>query len=183
MSRTTRDLARAAFFTALIAVGALITVPAGPVPFTLQVMMVLLAGLVLGARLAVLATTAYLLLGLVAPVYAGGASGIAVLAGPTGGYLVGFVVAAGLTGLLARRSPQPSLRRFTLAACAGLVPIYALGAAWLSVQLGTADPRVVLVGGVLQFVPIDVVKAVAAASLARALVSLPQDAPALRSGR
>ena len=85
--------------------------------------------------------------------------------------------------MLARRSPQPSLRRFTLAACAGLVPIYALGAAWLSVQLGTADPRVVLVGGVLQFVPIDVVKAVAAASLARALVSLPQDAPALRSGR
>ncbi len=182
MNPTTRDVARAAVFTALIAAAAHVTIPAGPVPFTLQELMVLLAGLVLGSRLGALAAAAYVVLGLVAPVYAGGTSGLGVLAGPTGGYLVGFVAAAALTGALVGNARR-SLRRTTLAACAGLVPIYGLGATWLALQLETTDWRVVLVGGVLQFLPLDLVKAVLAAVLARGLVSLPLAAPAPGSDR
>jgi len=66
-SLSTRDLALAALFAALISVGALVSVPMfGPVPLTLQVLFVLLAGLVLGARLGALSVVAYLLVGLVA---------------------------------------------------------------------------------------------------------------------
>ena len=69
---TTRELTSAALFTALIAGGALVSIPIGTVPFTLQVLFVLLAGMLLGPRLAALSVLAYLALGLVAPVYAGG---------------------------------------------------------------------------------------------------------------
>ena len=82
---TTRELATAALFTAILAASAFVAIPAGSVPFTLQVYVVLLAGMVLGPRLGVLSVLAYLVLGLVSPVYAGGASGLGALFGPTGG--------------------------------------------------------------------------------------------------
>ena len=104
MSRlTTRELAVAALFTALLSVSAYIAIPIGSVPFTLQVFVVLLAGMVLGPRLGALSVVAYLVLGLVAPVYSGGTSGLGVLFGPTGGYLFGFIAAAVVTGLIAGR--------------------------------------------------------------------------------
>ena len=143
----------AALFTALIAVGGLVALPFGPVPFTLQVFFVLLAGLVLGPRLGALACALYLLLGLVAPVYAGGTSGLGVLFGPTGGYLFGFVLAPLVAGLLAGRAGRRF--RLLLAAVAALVPIYALGATWLAWQLHIDDVRTVLLGGVVPFVPLD----------------------------
>ena len=172
----------AALFAALIAVGGLVALPFwGPVPFTLQVFFVLLAGLVLGPRLGALAVTLYLLLGLVAPVYAQGTSGLGVLLGPTGGYLVGFVVAAAVAGLLAgRRASRP---RLLLAAMIALVPIYVLGAAWLAWQLDIEDVRTVLLEGVIPFVPLDVLKAFAATLVAAALVNLPLGLGAPASSR
>ncbi len=178
MSRlSTREISYVALFTALIAVGAFVTIPLGPVPFTLQPLFVLLAGLVLGARLGALSVVAYLILGLMAPVYAGGASGLGVLFGPTGGYLVGFVLAAYVAGAVSRTG-DPSTSRYVVAGLAGLVPIYALGAPWLAISLGTTDLSVVLVGGVLQFLPLDIVKAVAAGVLAYSLVRSPLGLPA-----
>ena len=80
MSRlTTRDIAYAALFAALIAAGAFIAIPLGPVPLTLQVLFVLLAGLVLGPKVGALSVVTYLIAGLVAPVYAGATSGPGVL--------------------------------------------------------------------------------------------------------
>lgn len=175
---STKDLTYAALFTALLAAGALLAIPLGPVPFTLQVTMVLLAGMVLGPRLGLLSVVAYLCLGLVAPVFAGGTSGIAVLIGPTAGYLWGFIPAVAVTGWLAQKS-RPSLGPFMLAACVGLVPIYALGASWLAVQQHLS-PSVAIAVGVLQFVPLDVAKAVIAALAARSLVSLPLGLPGLQ---
>ena len=106
---TTREITYTALFAALIAVGALVSIPITTVPFTLQVLFVLLAGMVLGPRLGALAVIAYLLLGLIAPVYAGGTSGLGALFGPTGGYLWGFLPAVVLTGLLAaERPPHPA---------------------------------------------------------------------------
>jgi biotin transport system substrate-specific component len=173
---TTRDLAVGALFTALLAASAFIAVPIGSVPFTLQVFVVLLAGMVLGPRLGLLAVTAYLLLGLVAPVYSGGASGLAALFGPTGGYLFGFIPGVVVTGLLAG-GPRPDLPRLIVAGLAGLTPIYALGVTWLAVQLGLT-PGEAIVAGIVPFVWVDLIKAVAAALTARALVSLPLDLPA-----
>jgi biotin transport system substrate-specific component len=182
----TRDLALAAVFAALTGVGALIAVPFfGPVPFTLQVLFVLLAGLVLGPRLAALSMLAYIVLGLVAPVYAGGASGIGTLVGPAGGYIWGFVLGAALVGYLAGRLEAIGVARLTLVAAVGLVPIYALGAGWLAISLRTFDFVVIFGGGVLQFLPMDVLKAFAAVLAFRALVATPARLPivAIRDGR
>jgi biotin transport system substrate-specific component len=173
---TTRELAAAALFTALLSVAAFVSIPVGSVPFTLQVYVVLLAGMTLGARLGVLSVSAYLILGLVAPVYAGGASGVGALLGPTGGYLWGFIGAALLAGAISHRR-GPSVPRLLVAGLAGLVPIYVLGASWLALQLALTPGQAVLTG-VLPFVWVDVLKVVAAAFTARAIVSLPLGLPA-----
>ena len=178
---TTREITSAALFTALIAGGAFVAIPIGSVPFTLQVLFVLLAGMLLGPRLAALSVLAYLALGLVAPVYAGGTSGLGVLFGPTGGYLWGFVAAALVTGAVSAHA-RASLARFVGAGLLGLAPIYALGAVWLAAQLhlgvGTA-----LATGVAPFVWLDVLKAVAAGLAARSLVNLPLGLPSPQGGR
>ena len=176
---STRELALAALFAALTAVGALVAIPFfGPVPFTLQVLFVLLAGLALGPRLAALAMVAYIVLGLVAPVYAGGSSGFGALFGPAGGYIWGFVLAAIIVGLLASRVERPSFLRLTAVAAVGLIPIYALGASWLAISIRSYDVHVVLWGGVLQFLPLDVLKAGVAALTVCALASTPAHLPA-----
>jgi biotin transport system substrate-specific component len=161
----------AALFAALVAVGGLFALPFwGPVPFTLQVFFVLLAGVILGPRLGALAVALYLLLGLVTPVYARGTSGLAVLFGPTGGYLFGFVAAAALAGWLAGR--EGIRLRLLLATVVALLPIYVVGATWLAWQLQIGDVRTVLLEGVIPFVPVDLVKALAATLVASALISL-----------
>jgi biotin transport system substrate-specific component len=178
---TTREITYAALFAALIAAGALVAIPVGPVPFTLQVLFVLLAGMVLGARIGVLSVLAYLALGLVAPVYAGGTSGFGVLFGPSGGYLWGFVFAALVTGLVAQAG-VPTLRRFVGAGLLGTVPIYALGTLWLALQLHMGV-KTAIAAGVAPFVWLDALKAVAAGLTARSLVSLPLGLPALQRDR
>ncbi len=170
-----RELTYVALFAALISLGAFIAIPIGTVPFTLQVLFVLMAGMVLGPRLAALSTLVYLALGLVAPVYAGGASGFAVLFGPTGGFLWGFVWAALLTGTIATRGSR-SLARFVVAGLAGLVPIYILGVVWLAFELRLGIGAA-LAAGFFPFVWVDVLKAVAAGFAARGLVNLPLGLP------
>jgi biotin transport system substrate-specific component len=170
-----REVAYAALFAALIAAGAFVAIPLGPVPFTLQVLVVLLAGLVLGPRSGALAVSAYLVLGLIAPVYAGGTSGVGVLFGPTGGYLWGFVLGAVTSGVVARRT-GPGFLGLTVAALAGLVPIYVLGTAWLALQLQLSAGAAVAAGA-LPFLAADLVKAGAAALAARSLLSLPLGLP------
>lgn len=178
MSRlTTRDIAYAALFAALIAAGAFIAIPLGPVPLTLQVLFVLLAGLSLGPKVGALSVVTYLIAGLVAPVYAGATSGPGVLFGPTGGYLWGFVAGAAVAGAIAWR--RPSVTRLLVAGLAGLVPIYGIGAAWLALQLHL-NPSTAIVTGVAPFLVGDVLKAIAAALAARSLVSLPLGLPALQ---
>jgi biotin transport system substrate-specific component len=173
---TTRELAVAALFTALLSVSAYIAIPIGAVPFTLQVFVVLLAGMVLGPRLGALSVVAYLVLGLVAPVYSGGTSGLGVLFGPTGGYLFGFIAAAVVTGVIAGR-PDARLPRLLTAGLVGLAPIYVLGVTWLALQLHLT-PAAAVAGGVAPFIWVDILKAIAAAFTARALVSLPLRLPA-----
>ncbi|MDQ3287106.1 MAG: biotin transporter BioY, partial [Pseudomonadota bacterium] len=91
-------------FSAFVALTAQVSLPLLPVPLTLQTLGVLFTGAVLGSKRGTLALLLYVAEGAIGlPVFAGGLSGIGVLIGPTGGYLVGFIVAAGIVGLLAER--------------------------------------------------------------------------------
>ncbi|MCX7798716.1 MAG: biotin transporter BioY [Fimbriimonadales bacterium] len=157
-----RSLAAVVGAAALTAIGAQVQIPFVPVPFTLQTFAVLATALALGSRLAVASQATYLLAGAAGlPVFAGFSGGLAKLAGPTGGYLLGFVVASWIVGRLAERGWDRSMPR-ALAACAlGMVAVYALGACVLSFYVGWPDA---LRQGVLPFVLADGLKGLAAAT-------------------
>jgi biotin transport system substrate-specific component len=147
-------LAETGTFVALMAVGAWVAIPVGPVPVTLQTFFLLLAAPVMKRR-AVIPAAVYLLLGtLNLPVFHAGLSGIGVLLGPSGGFLVGFVPAAGLAGL-AYESRSRAARIAGLAGATAV--IYACGVAWLLLSAGLSLPAAVLVG-VLPFIPGDILK-------------------------
>lgn len=157
-------LAGVAVFTLLTALLARLTVEIGPVPVTLQVLAVLLAGLVLGARDGALSQLAYLgLLALNLPVDARG-MGVAALLGPTAGYLLGFVPAAYAAGWLAQHGASSLARRWG-AGIAGTAVIYGCGALLLKLNSGMSW-EAVYAAGVLPFIGFDLVKAIAAAVLA-----------------
>jgi biotin transport system substrate-specific component len=126
--------------TGFVAVAAQVSIslPFTPVPITGQTFAVVLVGAALGALLGLASLGLYLFVGaLGAPVYADGNHGWDVLTGPTGGYIVGFVLAAVLTGWLAQRRWD---RRFSSAVAAmlsGNVVIYLVGLPWLAAKLDT----------------------------------------------
>ena len=156
------DAALIVVFSALVALTAQVEIPLRPVPITLQTLGVLLTGALLGSSRGVLALLLYLAEGAVGlPVFAGGMSGVAYMLGPTGGYLVGFVVAAGLVGWLAERGWDRRPAWTVLAMVAGNLAIYVFGVVWLAVLLG--DLRTALVQGALVFVIGDLIKIVIAA--------------------
>jgi len=162
-----RDLSLSALFAALTAAGALVAVPLpfSPVPVTLQTLFTYLAVLLLGGRLAALSQLVYVLLGCAGlPVFAGMRGRIGVLLGPTGGYLLGFVVGALAGGIVAEAGP-PSRKRRLLSSVLATAVIYALGALWLAVTAGLDLLHAVLVG-VVPFVPGDAAKALIAVEVA-----------------
>jgi biotin transport system substrate-specific component len=178
---TPRDIAQIGLFAGLMAVGAFVTVPLGPVPFTLQVFAVLLTGLVLGSRAAARSVMVYLLLGLVAPVYAGATGGFAVLLGPTGGYLIGFLPATAIAGL--SRRYETGWSGSLGIALLGLAALYAVGASWLALQLHLDTLSSALTTGVFPFLPFDVAKTLLAVAVARGLLNLPLGLPGLPEER
>jgi len=150
----TRLLAQSATFIALLAAGAWVAIPVGPVPVTLQTFFLLLAAPVMKRR-AVLPAALYLLLGaLNLPVFHSGLSGIGVLLGPSGGFLAGFIPAAAIAGLAYEKRSR-MIRVAGLAAGTGIV--YACGVAWLLLSAGITLPAALLVG-VLPFLPGDAFK-------------------------
>ena len=155
---------------AVTAAAAQITIPISPVPFTLQVLAVILSGLLLGARHGALAQAVYVLVGAIGvPVFAGFKGGLGILLGPTGGYLISYPLAAAVAGLAAHTVARASRRRALwtgfLWGCAGLAVIYALGATWLAVVAGLS-PTEALATGVLPFVIFDLIKVGLAALVA-----------------
>ena len=101
-------------------------------PITGQTLGVLLAGALLGFRRGTLATALYVGSGLAGlPVFAGTGVGLAAFVGPTGGYLIGFLLSAGIIGLLAEHGSLESYGRAMLAMAIATVPVFVLGLAWL----------------------------------------------------
>lgn len=155
-SRTARRVLGVVIFVMATAFGARIAIPipGTPVPFTLQVMCVLLSGALLGAGLGATAQIGYVTLGAIgAPVFAAG-GGVTYLLGPTGGYLLAFPLAAYSVGALAGSSRGAG--RLTLGLMAGTLAIHAGGAAWLAVVTGSLEHALRV--GVGPFLAFDVVK-------------------------
>ncbi len=163
-ARLSFRLACIAGFTLLTVISARISIPIQPVPFTLQTLSVLLAGLVLGARDGALSQLAYLALIVVGlPVDANGV-GAAALVGPTAGYLFGFAGAAFVAGLLVERGTARMERRW-LAGVAGIAVIYLCGLIVLKAVTGLSWDAA-WAAGVAPFIVLDLAKAVIAAALA-----------------
>lgn len=122
-------------FAILTAVGARFEIERYPVPYTLQTLMVLLAGAFLGPRNGAISQLLYIGAGAMgAPVFASGAFGIARLIGPTGGYLIAFPIAAALVGWMVRKNR--ALPWVVLSMAAGLVVIFTLGTLHLAAISG-----------------------------------------------
>jgi len=152
-------------FSLLMALAAQIMVPLGPVPLTAQTLVVLLAGALLGSRLGAAAMILYLAEGVFGlPFYAGGASGIAHLLGPTGGYLVAFPAAAFITGAFAENGWDRQFSTAVVAMAVGSIVIILSGWLWLMVSTNT-QATVAFQLTVLPFVVGDVIKIFLAAAL------------------
>jgi biotin transport system substrate-specific component len=164
------DIALVISGAALTAIAAQIAIPAYPVPFTLQTLVVLLVGAALGSRRGVLSLGLYALAGLAGlPVFAPKADGshvvgFAAFVGPTAGFILGFVVAAYVIGLLAERKWSSNVLKTFVAFVVGSTVIYLIGIPALSSFAFKGD----LVAAITYMVPFmvwDVVKAVIAAGL------------------
>ncbi len=152
-------------FAGLTFVGTHIRIPLYPVPITLQTLFVLLAGALLGKRLGSLSQSVYLGLGAMGvPLFAGSLAGLGVLAGPTGGYLIGFAVAPLFVGSLIGRKTQTwwSILVFS----SGALVILSMGVLHLTLFYthNLADSLRV---GCLPFLPGEILKVLAAVSIYR----------------
>jgi len=180
----TKDLVLVSLFTAMIIVLGLIPpvpVPWVPVPVTLQTFGVMLAGLILGPWRGGLVVLTYVLIAMLGlPVLPGGRAGLAVLAGPTGGFLLGMIPGAFVTGWLAGRLPRgdasggqqsfsivaPQVFRFWLASVAGgMLIVYAAGIPWLSMVTGMSLSKAAW--AIVVFIPGDLLKALIAGLVAQ----------------
>jgi biotin transport system substrate-specific component len=165
--RSLRGMAYASMFGALTAVGAYIMIPMPPVPITMQTLFVNLAGALLGGYLGALSQVVYILLGVIGlPVFAGGKAGAGVLIGPTGGYLIGFVVGAYLIGKLTALRRQPGLLWLMGSMSLGIAVVYALGIVQLMLVAKLSFAKAVAVG-LLPPLPGDIAKIVVAALVCR----------------
>lgn len=170
--RSLRNLILAALFAALMGAVSQIRffLPGVPaVPVTLQVLVVLLAGALLGRKWGAASMLLYLLLGAFGlPIFAGGSAGLGVVLGPTGGYLISYPAAAWVVGLLAPPGRVQVYWGDSLAMAAGLGVVYLGGAGW-AVLVGGQGLAAVVSGWILPFIPLDLIKVGLAASLATAV--------------
>jgi biotin transport system substrate-specific component len=151
----------------ILTASAWLSVPFYPVPLTMQTLAVLLVGGMLGPVVGMSSVVGYLALGaLGAPVFHGGLAGAFVLAGPTGGYLLGFIPAVFLMGWAARLAGRraPAFARISVLALGAVVAtatVYLVGLPWLGLTSGMGIQRV-LAAGLVPFVIGDLLKAAVA---------------------
>lgn len=159
------DLLLIAAGAGLTAALAQVAVPLWPVPITGQTLAVLLVGGTLGAARGTLSMLLYAVLGIVGlPIFSDGSAGFGVIAGPTGGYIVGFVFAAAFTGWLAQRSWDKKFLRAALSFLGGTVVTFVFGLSWLAIDLHLSLEQT-LQGGLYPFIIGGIVKALIAAAL------------------
>lgn len=169
MKYTNKNLVRIAFCSALTGLLALIIVPLPftPVPISAQTLGVIASGLILSPKFAALSQIIYVLLGLLGlPVFSGGQSGIGILAGPTGGYIIGFIPAAYIISLLIKiHEPKTTIGYFLILSLGAIGVIYLTGTFQL-ILITQITLKQALASGVLPFLTGDFFKAFLGARLA-----------------
>ena len=158
-------LAMTAVMAAVMAVVAPFSISIGPIPLSLCTLVIYMNAYILGWKRGTVATLVYVLLGAVGmPVFNGFSGGLGVVAGPTGGYIVGYLPLALICGLAVAAAPKNRVGQF-IGMILGTAVLYALGTAWYCVQSG--NPLGVAMGYcVIPFLPGDAVKILLAAFLA-----------------
>lgn len=174
----TKDLVLCALLTALTAIGAFIQIPVpGMDYFTLQFLFVLLAGMLLGSRNGGISVGVYVLLGLAGlPIFAAG-GGITYIFRPSFGYLLGFILAAFVTGLITEKIKKRRFTGYLMAAFGGFVVTYAIGLVYkylmLNFYVGEKAAFVMVIADCFPLdMPGDIVLSVLAAALATRLVPI-----------
>jgi biotin transport system substrate-specific component len=162
-------------FAALMVVGATFKVPSPLVDFSLQMTFAIFTGLVLGPKLGAISTTVYMAMGLIGlPVFTQG-GGPGYILKPSFGFIIGFILAAFLAGLIAHRVPKPSYKRMALAGVAGFAATYVVGLIYcyciLVFYMGKQmELGYFFINFFLIFIPGDVVSTVIAIILAKRLL-------------
>lgn len=175
----TKDLVLCAMFVALIAVGAFIKIPVPVVPFTLQFLFTMLAGLLLGPVNGALAVVVYIVLGLIGlPIFTQG-GGPGYIFQPSFGYIIGFAVAAYVNGKIANAKTHPSYRRLLGANFLGLFIVYAFGMIYYYVISNFYLNSSIGVGALFLYcfvlaVPGDIVLCIVAAIIGKRMIPLIQ---------
>lgn len=168
----TIDMIYVGLAAAIIAVCSWISIPIGAVPITLQTMAVCLIAGLFGWKRGTLATVIYICLGAVGvPVFSNFKAGIGVLAGPTGGYIIGFIFTAIIVGLVSDKT-KGKLWCVVVAMVLGIAVCYAFGTAWFYIYMQSKNPMslgAVLGACVIPFLLPDAVKIVVAAILTNRL--------------
>ena len=165
-----------ALFTALIAVGAYIKIPAFPVPITLQTFFVILSGILLGKNYGSLSVIVYIFLGLLGlPVFSSG-GGIHYVLNPSFGYITGFVLCSFIVGYLVHKKENPSFKRIFLSSVTGVFLIYLVGMIYYVIILNLFTDnsdlsfKTIIVSGFLIFIPLDVVICIIASLISKRLI-------------
>ena len=163
----TERMVLGALFAALTAVCAQVIIPVGTIPVSLSLLPVLLCGALLRPWDAAAAMAAYVLMGLIGlPVFSNLEGGAGKLFGPTGGYIIGYILCALLIGLILKK--KRSFPRTVLAMSCGVLICYVFGTAWFCVSTGQ-EPLSALTVCVLPFLPFDAGKIALAAVISQRL--------------
>jgi biotin transport system substrate-specific component len=180
MKMKTREMILTAFFAALTAAGAFITIPLPYIPLTLQFFFCTLSGVVLGSRLGMLSQIVYVAIGLVGlPVFAGGQGGFTYIFKPSFGFLIGFIIAAYVVGKIVESSSKINFSKLFIAQIIGLLAVYIVGVSYMLfiVNIYLAKSMTLMVAlkaGVIPFVIADLVKILLSTTIALQVI------PALR---
>lgn len=177
MKISTKDLVFCGIFAALIAIGAFLKIPIPPVPISMQSFFVSIAGIFLGKRLGLCSVAVYIFIGLIGiPVFTSG-GGIMYVFTPTFGYLLGFMLAAYLTGALIKNRTNPSFKELSIAVFSGAFVLYVVAIAYyfLLTQLYFGTDFVlssVLWSFFIIFIPGDVAKSIIAILIGKKLLPI-----------
>ena len=143
----------------LLTISAKVQIPFYPVPMTMQTLVVLLIGMTYGPYLAAVTISLYIIQGVMGfPVFAGG-GGIAYIVGPTGGYIIGFLISATFLGLLANRGWGKTWKTTAIGMIAGVFIIFLSGISWLSIYIGF---EAAILKGFIPFIYADCLKIIIA---------------------
>ncbi|MCC8082266.1 MAG: biotin transporter BioY [Lachnospiraceae bacterium] len=166
---STQELTTMALLAALLCVSSYISIqlPFSAVPITAQTLVINMIALLLKPKKAGITVGIWILLGLVGlPVFSGGKGGFGMLAGATGGYIIGYLAAAIIISLLKGRKNR--IVRHTVSVLIGIPIIYAVGVPWMKVMLGIGWPAA-LTTGLLPFIAGDVIKCIASVYICKPL--------------